>query len=125
IDVAAKYLYGATAPGLGIEADALIRPIRGMAAFPGYTFGREDDSTESQFEPLGIVATTDDDGNAVAEIVLPETQATTKPLEARVNLRLVDTNGRTIQRSVVRPVVADGDRIGVKPRFDDGANLGQ
>src|SRR5690606_28777240 len=28
-------------------------------------------------------------------------------------------------RSVVRPVIADGDRIGVKPRFDDGANLGQ
>src|SRR5690606_38329549 len=107
------------------EAEALIRPINAMAAFPGYVFGRQDDTTESQYEPLGVVATTDDDGNAVAEIVLPEPQSTTKPLEARINLRLVDTNGRTIQRSVVRPVVADGDRIGLKPRFEDGAGLGE
>ncbi|RYE87181.1 MAG: alpha-2-macroglobulin family protein, partial [Hyphomicrobiales bacterium] len=125
VDVAAKYLYGATAPGLAVEADALIRPIAGMAAFPGYVFGRQDDTTESQYEPLGVVGTTDEAGNAVAEIVLPEPQVTTKPLEARINLRLVDTNGRTIQRSLTRPVVADGDRIGVRPRFADSAGLGQ
>ena len=125
IDVAAKYLYGATAPGLAVEAEALIRPINALVAFPGYVFGRADDTTESQYEPLGVVATTDDDGNAVAEIVLPEPASTTKPLEARINLRLVDTNGRTIQRSVVRPVLADGDRIGLKPRFEDGAGLGE
>jgi len=125
VDIAAKYLYGATAPGLAIEADALIRPINGIAAFPGYVFGRQDDTTESQYEPLGVVGTTDEAGNAVAEIVLPEPQATTKPLEARLNLRLVDSNGRTIQRSLTRPVLASGDRIGVRPGFGDSAGLGE
>lgn len=123
IDVAAKYLYGATAPDLAIEADAIIRPVYGLPDFPGYTFGRLDDTIETTREPLGVVGTTDASGNAVAEIVLPEPQATTRPLEAQVLLRLVDTNGRAIERSVTRPVLATSNRIGIKPTFDDPTGL--
>ena len=43
----------------------------------------------------------------------PTSQATTRPLEAQIILRLVDTNGRTVERSLTRPVLADVDRIGV------------
>jgi uncharacterized protein YfaS (alpha-2-macroglobulin family) len=125
IDVAAKYLYGATAPGLAIEADTIMRPVASLPGHPGYIFGRQDDTMDSQYEPLGVVGTTDEAGNAVAEIVLPEPQSSTRPLEARINLRLVDSNGRAIQRSVTRPVQADIDRIGVKPRFDDASGLGE
>ena len=59
IDVAAKYLYGATAPDLAIEADAILRPRTTLDAFPGYTFGRLDDTIETSREPLGMVGTTD------------------------------------------------------------------
>jgi len=124
IDVAAKYLYGATAPGLDVEADAILRPVTSLPGFPGYIFGRQDDTIESQYEPLGVVGTTDEAGNAVAEVTLPEPQASTRPLEAKIVLRLVDTNGRTVERSLTRPVEADVDRIGLKPRFDDAEGLG-
>ncbi len=125
ITVAAKYLYGATAPGLSIEADAVLRPVTTVQGYPGYTFGRLDDTIETDREPLGVVGTTDDQGNATAEVTIPEPQATTRPLEADIILRLVDSNGRTIERSLTRPVLADVDRIGLKPQFSDGNGLEQ
>ncbi|SEP98831.1 hypothetical protein SAMN05428969_1426 [Devosia sp. YR412] len=125
IDVAAKYLYGATAPGLNIEADAIISPTTTLADFPGYTFGRLDDTIETTREPLGVVGTTDESGNAVAEVTLPETQVTTRPLTAQLLLRLVDSNGRSIERSISRPVLADGNRIGIKPSFSDATGLAE
>jgi uncharacterized protein YfaS (alpha-2-macroglobulin family) len=125
IDVDAKYLYGATAPNLAIEADAIIRPVTTLPEFPGYTFGREDDTIETSREPLGVVGTTDEAGHAVAEVVLPEPQATTRPLQAQVLMRLVDTNGRAIERSISRPVLATGDRIGIKPAFGEASGLAE
>ena len=125
IDVAAKYLYGATAPGLNIEADAIISPVTTLDGFPGYTFGRLDDTIETTREPLGVVGVTDASGNAVAEITLPQAQVTTRPLKAQVLLRLVDTNGRSIERSITRPVLATADRIGIKPQFTDASGLAE
>ncbi|HUH77092.1 MAG TPA: alpha-2-macroglobulin family protein, partial [Devosia sp.] len=123
VDVAAKYLYGATAPGLAIEADAILRPGWTLPGFPGYSFGRLDDTIETERQPLGVVGTTDEAGNAVAEIIVPEPQVTTRPLEAQLLLRLVDTNGRTVERSLRRPVLAEVDRIGIKPVFADPSGL--
>ena len=123
IDVTAKYLYGATAPDLAIEADAIIRPVTTLPGFAGYTFGRIDDSIETSREPLGVVGTTDASGNAVAEVTLPQSQVTTRPLEAQLLLRLVDTNGRTIERSITRPVLATSDRLGIKPVFADPTGI--
>lgn len=125
ITVAAKYLYGATAPDLNIEGDAVLRPTSSLAGYPGFTFGRLDDPFETYYAPLGTVGTTDEAGNATAEVTIPEPQMTTRPLEAQILLRLVDTNGRTVQRSLTRPVRADVDRIGVKPRFDEGDGLAE
>ncbi|MEO5808438.1 alpha-2-macroglobulin family protein [Devosia sp.] len=125
IDVAAKYLYGATAPGLSLEADAVLSPTSTLANFPGYTFGRLDDTIETNREPLGVVGVTDDAGNATAEVTLPLPQSTTKPLIADIIMRLVDTNGRTVERSISRPVLADVDRLGVKPQFADSDGLAE
>lgn len=118
INVAAKYLYGAVAPDLDIEADAILRPRSTHAAFPGYRFGRLDDTLETDRQPLGNVGKTDEAGHAIAQVELPETRVTTKFLEAQIILRLVDTNGRAVERSLTRQILADGDRIGIKPKFD-------
>jgi len=122
INVAAKYLYGATAPGLSIEADTVVSATSSLDAYPGYTFGRLDDTFQTDRQSLGNVGTTDDKGNATAEVTLPAPAATTRPLQAQIILSLVDTNGRTVTHSLSRPVLATGDRIGVKPQFsvDDG-----
>lgn len=125
VDVAAKYLYGATAPGLAVEADAVLKPVTTLKGYPGYTFGRLDDTFETYREPLGVVGTTDESGSAVAELQLSSSQATTRPLEAQIILRLVDTNGRSVERSLTRPVLADVDRIGIKPRFDVEGGLAE
>ncbi|RYE08850.1 MAG: alpha-2-macroglobulin [Hyphomicrobiales bacterium] len=122
VEVAAKYLYGATAPGLAIEADTIVRPVMSIKGFAGYSFGRLDDTTEIDRQPLGVVGTTDEAGNATAEVTLPAPMPGTKPLEAQILMRLVDTNGRTVERSLSRPVLADVDRIGIKPAYstEDG-----
>ena len=68
VSVEARYLYGATAPGLDIEADAILRPRTTLADYPGYTFGREDDTVRTDQIPLGIVGKTDEAGLALAEV---------------------------------------------------------
>lgn len=125
IDIAAKYLYGATAPGLSIEADAILRPRTTIAGFPGYTFGRLDDTLETNREPLGQVGITDEAGNAIAEVTLPPAQVSTRPIEAQILLRLVDTSGRSIERSITRPVLASTPHIGIKPVFSDPTGLAE
>ena len=123
ITVNAKYLYGATAPDLSIEADSTLRPTSTLDAFPGYTFGRADDTAQADQQSLGVVGTTDEKGEATAEVTLPDPPATSRPLEATVLLRLVDTNGRTVEHSFTRPVLAAGDRIGIKAAFDAAGGL--
>jgi len=125
IAVAAKYLYGATAPGLSIQADTILRTTSSLKGFPGYSFGRLDDAFETDRESLGVVGTTDDTGAATAAVTLPEAQPTTRPLEAQVILSLIDTNGRAVQHSLTRPVAPAGDLIGIKPRFDVSAGVPQ
>lgn len=125
VSVAAKYLYGATAPDLAVEADAVLRPVGSVAGYPGYVFGRVDDTIQTDRQPLGVVGITDAEGNVVAEVTVPSPQATTKPLEAQLILRLVDTNGRAIERTLTRPLLAAGDRIGIKPQFSDGSGIAE
>ncbi len=121
VSIAAKYLYGATAPGLGVEADVVLRPTSSLDTYPGYVFGRNDDPVETQREPLGLVGTTDEEGNVTAEVIVPEPRTTTRPMIAQLLLRLRDSNGRTIERSLSRPVLADMERIGIKPGFEPGS----
>lgn len=124
VDVAAKYLYGATAPDLDIEADVILRPRTTLAGYSGYVFGREDDTIQSDQIPLGIVGTTDASGNAIAEVSVPEPLPTTRPLDAQIIMRLIDSNGRPVTRSLTRPVLAETDRIGIRPQFK-GTDLGE
>ncbi|HSG57676.1 MAG TPA: MG2 domain-containing protein, partial [Paracoccaceae bacterium] len=64
ITVAARYLFGAPGADLAIEGEVLLRAASGLAAWPGYVFGRHDTPFESRMEPLNG-ARTDDAGTAV------------------------------------------------------------
>ncbi len=125
IQVAAKYLYGATAPGLSVQADTIVTAQSTLDGYPGYTFGRTDDNFSTDRQSLGTVGTTDDSGNAEADVTLPAPAATTRPLEAQVILTLLDTNGQSIQHTLTRPVLATVNRIGIKPKFDPDSGLAQ
>jgi uncharacterized protein YfaS (alpha-2-macroglobulin family) len=118
VDISAKYLYGATAPGLRVEGDISVRPVAMMEAYPGYRFGLADDTASPMRQPLDLYAETDEEGKAVAGITLPSLMTTTKPLEGEIILRLTDTNGRAVERSLKRPIELAGPAIGIKPLFE-------
>ena len=118
IKAAGRYLYGPPAEGLAIEGDIIVRPSgKDVDGFPGFEFGQADESVDPVRQPLETTATTDSDGNADIAVALPQIPHTAKPLEANVLLRLRESGGRTIERSLTIPVDLHEARIGIKPMF--------
>ena len=68
-------------------------------------------------KPLDAATTTDAEGVAQVAITLPPVTQTAKPLEASVILRLRESGGRTIERTITVPVDLKQPRIGIKPLF--------
>ncbi len=118
IKASGRYLYGPPAEGLEIEGDIVVRPSnKDVAGFPGFQFGQADESVDPVRQPLEATATTDAAGNADVTVTLPQIPHTARPLEANVMLRLRETGGRTIERSVTIPVDLKEPRIGIKSLF--------
>ncbi len=126
IDLSARYLYGAPAPDLAIAGDLDIKAVDSIDAFPGYTFGLTEESVEPSRQPLEIDAATGADGKATFDVDLPELPVTTHPLQANLVIRVADTNGRAVERTLERPIEPAAPMIGIKPLFDgdldEGAN---
>ena len=126
IDLSARYLYGAPAPDLPIEGDLDIKAVDSLDGFPGYVFGLKADAIEPSRQPLEIDAATDADGKATFDVSLPELPVTTHPLQAGLVIRVADTNGRAVERTLNRPIQPTAPMIGVKTLFsgdlDEGAN---
>ena len=116
--VTARYLYGAVAPDLTITGDVLVRPVSTLKAYPGYVFGRLDDGVEPDLRPLGTLGVTDAEGKVQLALDPVEPPVTTRLVDARIILRLADASGRVVERSLVRPLPLNGQRIGLKPQFD-------
>ncbi len=118
IKASGRYLYGPPAEGLAIEGDIVVKPSNKDAeGFPGFQFGEADESVDPVRQPLDATATTDAQGNADIAVALPQIPHTAKPLEANVILRLRETGGRTIERSLTIPVDLKEPRIGIKSLF--------
>lgn len=117
LDVAVRYLFGAPAAGLALSGETVLSAADGLAAYSGYRFGLHDDQptpTRLPFEgdPTG------EDGTARVALAPFELPATTKPLQATVQLRVTDAGGRPVERSATRPLKGDKTRIGVRALFD-------
>jgi uncharacterized protein YfaS (alpha-2-macroglobulin family) len=52
---------------------------------------------------------------------LPDTSLSSRPLEATVNVRVLDTSERPVERTVTLPVLPTRDRLGIKPLFEGAA----
>ncbi|WP_103258599.1 alpha-2-macroglobulin family protein [Tabrizicola aquatica] len=123
LTVAARYLFGAPGAGLAIEGEVLLRASEGLEAFPGYVFGRHDQPFSAQMTALEGGAT-DEAGNAVIPVTLPQVEDPHRPLEARVTVRVAEGSGRPVERSVTKAVTSAEAMIGVKPMFDGVAPEG-
>jgi uncharacterized protein YfaS (alpha-2-macroglobulin family) len=120
IKLAGTYLYGPPAAGLAVEGDVVVRPAKaGLAAFPGYHFGLADEKITTAKSELEGLPETGADGTARVPVKLPQIEKTARPLEADVHLRLRETSGRTVERTVTLPVDLGQVRLGVKPSFPD------
>ncbi|MFT0891533.1 alpha-2-macroglobulin family protein [Pseudochelatococcus sp. G4_1912] len=128
IDVNAKFLYGAPAAGLNVTGEIAVvqaeqTAIPGLA---GFRTGIDDELFNSVSLELADGAVTDAQGNARVTVPLPEV-STMRPIEARIALRVAESGGRAVERSVTLPIIPSQPVIGVKPLFTaltDGAQAG-
>ena len=126
VTVDGRWLYGAPAADLAVEADVTIRgsdaPLAGLT---GYRFGLADEELAPVRTELGEVARTDKDGKARVTLAQPSLPSTSKPLEAAIAVRLREPGGRAIERSLTLPVAATQPRIGVRPLFGERPGEGE
>ncbi|MCA1514512.1 alpha-2-macroglobulin [Bradyrhizobium sp. NBAIM01] len=114
------FLYGAPASGLQLEGDMLIAPAAERPGFAGYKFGVDDEeSTSNERTPLENLPEADAHGVATFPVTLDKQPASTRPQEAQIFVRMVETGGRAVERKIVLPVAPATAQIGIKPLFGD------
>lgn len=121
LKVAGKFLYGAPASGLQLEGDMLVAPAAsGRPGYPGYQFGVADEETASnERTPIENLPEADANGVATFPVSLAKAPTSTRPQEAQIFIRMVETGGRAVERKLVLPVAPNAALIGVKPLFGD------
>ncbi|MEL6288377.1 MAG: alpha-2-macroglobulin [Pseudomonadota bacterium] len=116
--VAGRYLYGPPAADLALEADVTVRPrAGGRAGWPGFTFGLDDEQVTPIRRALANLPRTNDAGRAAIDLRIPALPQTSRPLEARVSVRMRERGGRVIERAATMPLAATSDAIGINALF--------
>src|SRR5436190_1463715 len=121
-----RFLNGAPASNLDLEGEMKIKAADARPGFAGYQFGINDDEDEVKSEQTSLedLPQTDDDGKAKFTVTLDKVPSTSRPLEAEVTVRLVESGGRAVERNITLPIVPSATMIGVKPLFS-GKSLGE
>jgi uncharacterized protein YfaS (alpha-2-macroglobulin family) len=124
VTVEGRYLYGAPAARLELDGDVVVAAASERPGFAGYAFGLADDEVETTRSSLEGLPETDADGKARFPVTPDNLPVTTRPLEARVAVRMAEAGGRAVERKLTLPVLPAGPMIGVKPLFS-GRSLGE
>ena len=125
VTVDGRFLYGAPASNLALEGEMKIRGADARPGFPGYNFGvNDDEEIRTEQTTLEDLPETDDNGKAKFTVSLDKVPATSRPLEAQITVRLVESGGRAVERNLTLPIVPTATMIGVKPMFS-GRSLGE
>lgn len=121
LKVAGKFLYGAPASGLQLEGDMLVAPAAsGRPGYPGYQFGvADEESASNERTPIENLPEADANGVASFPVSLAKAPTSTRPQEAQIFIRMVETGGRAVERKLVLPVAPSAALIGIKPLFGD------
>nr|WP_245422404.1 alpha-2-macroglobulin [Alsobacter soli] len=120
VDLSARYLYGAPGADLEVSGEYSIQPMDGapMPGLDGYVVGLQDEPFENVTAEIEDKATTDAKGRATVSVDLPD-PAAPRPVQAKVTLRVGETGGRAIERSVTIPIRPKGPVAAVKKLFGD------
>jgi len=120
IAVAADYLYGAPGAELEVSGEVMVR-LADKGSVPGhadYAIGLDDETFESVTSEIEERGKTDAKGRVSMSVNLPEAKAP-RPLEARITLRVGESGGRAVERSVTLPIKPAGPVLAVKKLFND------
>ncbi|MER8710659.1 alpha-2-macroglobulin family protein [Mesorhizobium sp. M1295] len=119
ITVDGRFLYGAPAAGLALEGELTLSTGRDWDRFKGYSFGLADEqSAEPTVTPFTGLPVVGDDGKATFPVSVDQLPSTTKLVDAKVTVRLRETGGRAIERSLNIGIRPQGHMIGIRPDFD-------
>ncbi len=119
ITLDARWLFGAPAADLPVEAAIWTAPRRTLDGFAGYRFGPHDAAAQPFARSLGG-GRTDEQGRFATAITLPQADETDqRPFDARVVVNVREGAGRPVERSVSRLVMPDRPVIGIRPLAED------
>lgn len=119
INLDGQYLYGAPAVDHTLEGEILITATNYVEGFKDYHFGLFNEKVKAVRHPLKDLTRTDKSGKATVYVELPALPDTTRPLFAKMTMRLRDPSGRSIERNMSFPVEPQTALIGIRPLFDD------
>ncbi|HEV7252215.1 MAG TPA: alpha-2-macroglobulin family protein [Mesorhizobium sp.] len=118
VTVDGRFLYGTPAAGLELEGEVALESTREWARFPGYQFGLADEvEGDRQVLPLGDLPLVGEDGKATFPVVVDAAPATTKLTKAHVSVRMRESGGRAVERSLDIALLPQADVIGIRPGF--------
>src|SRR4051795_2072149 len=100
-----RFLYGAPASNLDLEGEMRVKAADARPGFAGYQFGVNDDEDEVKGEQTALedLPQTDDDGKAKFTVALEKAPSTSRPLEAEITVRLVESGGRAVEKTLTIP----------------------
>ena len=76
----------------------MIGPAKERPGLAGYQFGLADEEVATERKALEDLPQTDDKGKASFEVALDKVPATSRPLEAKVIVRLAEAGGRAVEQ---------------------------
>ncbi|MEE2691788.1 MAG: alpha-2-macroglobulin [Pseudomonadota bacterium] len=125
VNVKSRFLYGAPASGLAVEAEARLRlDPNPFPDFSAYRFGPVDGRFDERFLKLPN-ATLDGAGNASLELAVDDApKGVGAPLRADLVVGVVEPGGRVVRESARIPVRPDERYVGLR-LAGDGGGVGQ
>ncbi len=115
IKVAGTYLYGAPAAKHQLKGDFTIsKKSSGLKGYEGYQFGLADEKFLNVHKSLTNIGLLNEKGKTTLTLDLPAFERPSKPIEAKINLRLLEPGGRQVVRAVTLPVANERPMIGIK-----------
>ncbi len=121
VTVAGRYLYGAPAANLALEAEVNVSPRgEGPEGYKDYAFGLEDETFAPLRNPLENLPITDAAGAAQIVAKLPALPQTSKLLQAELVVRMREPSGRVLTEATMLDVRPAKPFIGIKPAFKGG-----
>jgi uncharacterized protein YfaS (alpha-2-macroglobulin family) len=125
ITVDARYLYGAPGADLDVsgELSVMASETASIPGLEGFSIGLADEEFTTVTTEIEQHFTTDAQGRVVVEVPIGEISAP-RPVEAKITLRVGETGGRAVERSVTLPILPDGNVIGARKLFTELAEGG-